>query len=84
LFNLSLGIGHDKPALLGLARIHQQRCDFPEAMRSYDRILARNPGDTRTILLLAKTLERWQGPAAAASYLEQQRAAHPEGLELSR
>jgi hypothetical protein len=48
---------------------------------SYDRILARNPGDARTILLLAKALERWQGPAAAASYLEQQRKAHPEGLE---
>jgi tetratricopeptide (TPR) repeat protein len=81
LFSQSLDIGHDKPALLGLARIHQQRGDFPEAVRSYDRILARNPGDARTILLLAKTLERWQGPAAATAYLDQQRKAHPEGLE---
>ena len=60
-----------------------QARDFPEAVRSYDRILARNPGHARTLLLLAKALERWQGPAAAAAYLDQQRVPTRKGWNES-
>jgi Tfp pilus assembly protein PilF len=79
-FAACLGLGFHRPALLGLARVHREQGEPAAAVECYARILARNPGDVRTILLRTETLREWKGPKGAIVYLETQRAAHP-GLD---
>ncbi|MFZ1375473.1 MAG: tetratricopeptide repeat protein [Geothrix sp.] len=54
LFRRALDQGYDRSALLGLARVHGLRGASADAVRCYEVILARNPGDSRTSQLLAQ------------------------------
>jgi tetratricopeptide (TPR) repeat protein len=77
LFRRALGLGHERSAVLGLARIQRQRGDFAGAMDGYAALLARRPEEPRTILLMCETLAEWQGLEAALAFLQEQCAAHP-------
>lgn len=61
LFNRSLAISYDKNALLGLGRVYRQRSAFEAELRCYEKILTRNPADTRTARLRAEALEAMKG-----------------------
>ena len=54
LFRRVLDSGYDRSALLGLAKVQLQLGVPAEAIRCYETILARNPEDARTALLLAQ------------------------------
>jgi tetratricopeptide (TPR) repeat protein len=79
-FTTCLGLGFHRPALLGLGRVHRDRGEPAAAVACYQRILARDPADARTILLRIDTLREWKGPKGALAYLEGPRTAHP-GLD---
>jgi tetratricopeptide (TPR) repeat protein len=76
-FTTCLGLGFHRAALLGLGRVHRDRGEPAAAVACYQRILARDPADARTILLRTDTLREWKGPKGALAFLEGQRTAHP-------
>jgi tetratricopeptide (TPR) repeat protein len=82
LFRRALCLGHERAAVLGLARIQRQRGEFSEAMGGFASLLARRPAEPRTILLMCETLAEWKGLEAALAFLQEQRAAHPGLKEL--
>jgi tetratricopeptide (TPR) repeat protein len=82
LFHRALALGHDTSAYLGLARLQRHRGEHGLALQSYERILARNPADSRTIALRGETLAEAEGVPAALDYLREQLMLHPEGREI--
>jgi tetratricopeptide (TPR) repeat protein len=56
LFRRTLALGYDKPALMGLARLHRQRGETDAAAACCRKILAHNPADARVRKLLADIL----------------------------
>jgi tetratricopeptide (TPR) repeat protein len=77
-----LALGYHRPALLGLGQLRRGQGDLPVAAACFERILARNPADPRTISLQSDTLREWRGPQAALCFLESMLAAHPGLAEL--
>lgn len=66
LFRRALQAGYDRSAVLGLARVHLLRAAPGEAMRCYETILARNPGDFRTSQLFQQAQAAHNAGLAAA------------------
>jgi predicted Zn-dependent protease len=69
-------------ALFGLARVQVRRGEYREAIRLYEAILARNPEDSRTVLLVGQAIGAWHGPEASRAYLEAHLARHPGTHEI--
>ena len=81
-FRRAMAIRPDAAALRGLSRIQRSRGEFAAALANYACILARTPGDARTLVLVGETLCESAGREAALDYLRGQLKDHPGAGEI--